>query len=275
MTPRVLLADDDEAVRAMLQVALERDGFEVVAVEGVKDALTRIAKEEFDVLLTDLHMPHAGDGFTVVGAMRHTHPHAVTLVLSGYPFLDEALSAIRLQADAILVKPIEIASLRELIREKLAQPIARKPLPAESVATILEHDLAATIQDWMEMVEQDKELTCIPLNFEDRTGHLPNLIADLVNRLRLPSTKTALISMAAREHGDLRRKQGYTAAMMVEESRILQVSIFNTLQKNLSRVDFSKVLLDVITIADEVDSQLKQAMFSYVEPQPQPAWSVA
>jgi CheY-like chemotaxis protein len=275
MTPRVLLADDDEAVRAMLQVALERDGFEVVAVEGVKDALTRISREDFDVLLTDLHMPHAGDGFTVVGAMRHTHPHAVTLVLSGYPFLDEALSAIRLQADAILVKPIEIASLRELIREKLAQPIARKPLPAESVATILEHDLATTIQDWMEMVEQDKELTCIPLNFEDRTGHLPNLIADLVNRLRLPSTKTALISMAAREHGDLRRKQGYTAAMMVEESRILQVSIFNTLQKNLSRVDFSKVLLDVITIADEVDSQLKQAMFSYVEPQPQPAWSVA
>jgi CheY-like chemotaxis protein len=275
MTPRVLLADDDEAVRAMLQVALERDGFEVVAVEGVKDALTRIANEDFDVLLTDLHMPHAGDGFTVVGAMRHTHPHAVTLVLSGYPFLDEALSAIRLQADAILVKPIEIATLRELIREKLVEPIARKPLPAESVATILEHDLTSTIQDWMEMVEQDKELTCIPLNFEDRTGHLPNLIADLVNRLRLPPATTAMISMAAREHGELRRKQGYTAAMMVEESRILQISIFNTLQKHLARVDFSKVLLDVITIADEVDSQLKQAMFSYVEPQPQSAWSVA
>ena len=51
--------------------------------------------------------------------------------------------------------------------------------------------------------------------------------------------------------------------MVVEESRILQVSIFNTLQKNLIRVDFSKVLLDVITIADEVDSQLKQAMLSF------------
>ena len=127
----IALIDDDEAVRAMLQVALERDGFEVVAVEGVKDALTRIAKEEFDVLLTDLHMPHAGDGFTVVGAMRHTHPRAVTLVLSGYPFLDEALSAIRLQADAILVKPIEIAPLRKLIHERLARPIPSKPLPAE------------------------------------------------------------------------------------------------------------------------------------------------
>jgi hypothetical protein len=61
--------------------------------------------------------------------------------------------------------------------------------------------------------------------------------------------------------------------MVVEESRILQVSIFNTLQNNLSRVDFSKVLRDVITIADEVDSQLKQAMLSYVEPRP--SWSAA
>ena len=49
--PKLLLADDDEAVREMLQVALERDGFEVVAVASVKDALSRIAEEEFDVLL--------------------------------------------------------------------------------------------------------------------------------------------------------------------------------------------------------------------------------
>jgi hypothetical protein len=62
--------------------------------------------------------------------------------------------------------------------------------------------------------------------------------------------------------------------MLVEESRILQVSIFNTIQNNLSRVDFSKVLLDVITIADEVDSQLKQAMLSYSNPD-RSAWSAA
>jgi CheY-like chemotaxis protein len=259
----------------MLQVALERDGFEVVAVASVKDALSRIAAESFDVLLSDLHMPHAGDGFTVVSAMRHTHPQAVTLVLSGYPALEEALSAIRLQVDEILVKPIEVASLRKLIREKLTHSVPSRSLPTQSVASILEHDLDATIQDWVGLVEHDEELTCIPLSFEDRTGHLPNLIADLVYRLRTPSTTSAQISLAAREHGDLRRKQGYTAAMVVEESRILQVSIFNTLQKNLSRVDFSKVLLDVITIADEVDSQLKQAMLSYVEPRPKSAWSAA
>jgi CheY-like chemotaxis protein len=275
MIPRVLLAEDDEAVRSMLQVAMERDGFEVVAVAGVKDALSRIAEENFDVLLSDLHMPHAGDGFTVVSAMRHTHPHAVTLVLSGYPALEEALSAIRGQADEILVKPIEIASLGKLIHEKLAHPVASSSLFTESVASILEHDLDATVQYWMELVADDEELTCIPLSFEDRTGHLPNLIADLVSRLRLTPTAKANFSIAAREHGDLRRKQGYTAAMVVEESRILEVSIFSTLQNNIRRVDFSKVLLDVVAIADEVDSQLKQAMFSYVEPRPGSAWSAA
>jgi CheY-like chemotaxis protein len=275
MIPRLLLADDDDAVRAMLQTALERDGFEVVAAAGVKEALSCIAEEHFDVLLSDLHMPHAGDGFTVVSAMRHTHPHAVTLVLSGYPALEEAMFAIRSQVDEVLVKPIEISSLRKLIRDKLAHPRGPSLLPAESVASILEHDLDATIRDWMALVEHDDELTCISLSFEDRAGHLPNLIADVIHRLRLPPAVKADHSLAAREHGDLRRKQGYTAAMVVEESRILQVSIFNTLQNNLPRVDFSKVLLDVITIADEVDSQLKQAMLSYLEPRHQPAWSVA
>jgi DNA-binding response OmpR family regulator len=274
MNLRLLLAEDDDAVREMLRTALERDGFDVTAVASVREALSCIAAGKFDVLLSDLHMPHAGDGFTVVSAMRHTHPQAVTLVLSGYPELDEALSAIRMQADEVLVKPIDIASLREVIREKLSNPGARRPPPTESVASILERDLGATIQDWMAMVEHDEELTCIPLSFVDRTGHLPNLLADLICRLRLPRVVKGDISISARQHGVLRREQGYTAAMVVEESRILQVCIFSTLQKNLKRVDFSKLLLDVVTIADEVDSQLKQAMLCY-EPVPRAAWSAA
>jgi hypothetical protein len=52
--------------------------------------------------------------------------------------------------------------------------------------------------------------------------------------------------------------------MMVEESRILQVTIFHTLQKNLDTIDFSVLLLSVMTIADEVDSQFSLAMASYI-----------
>jgi hypothetical protein len=62
----------------------------------------------------------------------------------------------------------------------------------------------------------------------------------------------------------MRRLQGYTPAMMVEESRMLQVSIFRTLQINMDRIDVKVLLGDVMEIADEVDSQLAQAMSSYM-----------
>jgi DNA-binding response OmpR family regulator len=265
-THRVLVVDDDDGVRLMVQAGLQRDGFEVVTASNVSDALRHIATEHFDVLLSDLHMPLAGDGFTVVSAMRHTHPKALTMVLSGYPALDEAMAAIVSQADEIITKPFEIGRIKELIHTRLANPLPVKQVQAESVATILERDTNITIQNWLELVEQDAELTCIRLNPLERTGHLPKLLLDLVLRLRLKTGLAAPNSIAARDHGNMRRQQGYTVPMVVEESRILQISIFRTLQRNLGSVDFSKVLLDVVTIADEVDSQLKQALISYVAP---------
>ena len=265
-TPRVLVVEDDESVRLMLHEGLHRDGFEVVVASNVRDALQLIAAEAFDVLLSDLHMPLAGDGFTLVSAMRHTHPSALTIVLSGYPALDEAMSAILAQADEIFSKPIRIGELKELIRSRLAHPQFIKRTKPESVASILEREIETTIQNWLDIVDQDAELTCIPLSRIERTGHLPRLLLDLVVRLRLDSGLGAPISQAARDHGAMRLQQGYTATMVVEESRILQVSIFSTLQRNLCGVDFSRLLLDVVTIADEVDSQLKQAMSSYVPP---------
>jgi DNA-binding response OmpR family regulator len=262
--PRVLVVEDDDAVRMMLQEGLQRDGFAVVAAANVRDALRLVTTEHFDALISDLHMPLAGDGFTVVSAMHHIHPDAVTMVLSGYPALEEALSAILDQADEILTKPIRLREIKELIRARLDNPRVKNRVKRESVASILDREVETTIQFWLELVEQNEELTCIALSRYDRTGHLPRLLHDLSYRLRGDSGLLAPASEAARDHGEMRRQQGYTAAMVVEESRILQVSIFSTLQRNLSYVDFSTVLSDVVTIADEVDSQLKQAMYSYV-----------
>src|ERR1700687_3342334 len=105
-THRVLVLEDGDAVRSMLKEGLQRDGFEVVVASNVRDALRHIAAETFDVLLSDLHLPLAGDGFTLVSAMRHTHPDALTVVLSGYPALEEAMAAILSQADEIFTKPV-------------------------------------------------------------------------------------------------------------------------------------------------------------------------
>jgi hypothetical protein len=134
----------------------------------------------------------------------------------------------------------------------------------EHVADILERELDATIHEWMGLVEKEPDLLRIRLNFQERTGHLPRLLHDVIARLRLDKGSQAPVSVAASHHGELRRKQGYTAAMVVDESRILQVSIFSTLHRNEHRVKFSQLLPDVVTIADEVDAQLKQQILCFL-----------
>ncbi|MHB8616534.1 MAG: hypothetical protein ACYC93_10735 [Candidatus Acidiferrales bacterium] len=134
----------------------------------------------------------------------------------------------------------------------------------ESVADILERELEPTIHDWMALVEKERELIRIPLNYEERTGHLPQLLHDVIARLRLDTKAKAPISAAAGHHGDLRRKQGYTVADVVNESRLLQVCIFTTLHKNAKHIEFGKLLPDIVTIADEVDAHLKQQMFCFM-----------
>ncbi len=266
---RILLVDDDDAVRGVMGALLERNGFDVVAAASVTEALRHIATESFDVLITDLHMPDAGDGFTVVTAMRHSQPNALTLLVSGYPDVQSAMAAILLEADEIIVKPFEVGRLAELVREKL---LTRKPfarLEKERVGAILRRCTNAVMEDWLARVRLSRQLNHIQLPDEERTGHLPQLIEDLVVRLGRPSSTSkdsdAVFSTAAVAHGKLRYVQGYTPAMLVHESRILQVTLFGTLQNNLSVLDFSLLLPDVMTIADEVDAQLTQSMESYMK----------
>ena len=136
--------------------------------------------------------------------------------------------------------------------------------PTETVADILERQLDVVIQEWLARVEKEPDLTAIPLNYQDRTGHLPQLLHDVIRRLRMDEGSKAPISEAAAHHGDLRSKQGYTVAMAVEESRLLQVSIFLTLHRSESHLEFGAILPAVVTIADEVDAQLKQQMLRFM-----------
>jgi DNA-binding response OmpR family regulator len=263
-SPRILLVDDNEAVRESLKEILEMNQFHVTTAANVPEAIHLIDTDSFDVLLSDLHMPGAGDGFTVISAMRHKSPNAITLLFTGYPALQEAMNAILLQADEILVKPMPIPEMVALIRERLDKRVARRPSNTERVASILERDALTTIANWLSAVKTDDELSHIRLSNEQRTGHLPQLIRELIHRLRVPrSLGTKQASEGAVLHGKARRSQGYSLPMIIEESRILQVSIFNTLQTNLSVVDLSLLLIDIMTIADEVDSQLKQTIVSF------------
>jgi len=78
----------------------------------------------------------------------------------------------------------------------------------EKVADVLERETDFVIHEWMGMVEKQQDLMHISLNRDERTDHLPQLLRDVIARLRLDVCTKTPISVAAGHHGDLRRKQG-------------------------------------------------------------------
>jgi hypothetical protein len=131
-----------------------------------------------------------------------------------------------------------------------------------SVADILERELEPTIKEWLRRVNLVPDLTDIPLSDADRMGHLPKLYCEIISRLRLTEDFCPPPSVAAALHGQLRRAQGYSVPMLVEESRVFQVVTFHALSLHQSELDQSQVLLDVMIIADEVDAQLAESVRS-------------
>jgi ActR/RegA family two-component response regulator len=249
-----------------LRRALERKGHDVIVKTTISASLACVTGERFAALICDLHLPAAGDGFTLVNAMHHCHPEAVTMVLSSYPALKESLATLLPQADEVLVTPIPNQEIVELLEARLRVPKRQIVQSRESIATILERYGEETVSEWLKRTKDTQTLSAAAvLPDADRTGYLKALIRELVQRLRAPRHEegTASLSNAAIAHGRVRKQQGYTAAMLVEESRILQVCIFQTLRNNLNAVDLALVLTDVMTIADEVDSQLRQTMDSF------------
>src|ERR1700744_1507513 len=145
---KVLVVDDDEIVRATLTGVLEQSGFGVTSAANVPDARKHISgPETYDVLLSDLHMPGAGDGLTVVSAMRHANPTAVTILLSAFPQMEAAAQAILLQADEIMVKPRDLVARGDVIRQRIAVgPAGARTV--ESLGAILARTTDTTIAEW-------------------------------------------------------------------------------------------------------------------------------
>ncbi len=282
---RLLLVDDDESVLSGLKVILEAHEFEVTTASSVVEALKHITSASFDVLISDLHMPGAGDGLIVVGAMRHANPKAVTLILSANPDMAKASASLLWQADEILLKPVKAGPLVELIQQRLAQE-EEFPLPqlleaeVEAIAAacrslwsawrLLERERAKITLDWLVKMKDAADFAAVPLTIEQQTEHLPEALSEIIYRLRYPQPLglMTLFSMASLQHGARRRRQGFRSPVLVEEARALQVALFQTILDNMGRIDLSQLPGTLMAVADEVNAQLLQSLSGYENEKP-------
>jgi DNA-binding NtrC family response regulator len=116
---RVLLVDDENAIRETLSAILRRYGLIVTTAATTADTFHEIHSKEFDLLLCDLNIERQSDGLEVVREMRKTNPDCIVVILTGCPAMDTAAEAARLGADDYIAKPASVDMLVAMIGERL------------------------------------------------------------------------------------------------------------------------------------------------------------
>jgi DNA-binding NtrC family response regulator len=102
---RVLVVDDEEAVRETVSRYLSRGGHEVETAPDGAAALEAFDRRAFDVVVTDLNMPRLG-GVDLVRRVKEKDPRTITIVLTGYGTLDSAVEVLHQGCDDYLLKPL-------------------------------------------------------------------------------------------------------------------------------------------------------------------------
>ena len=262
---RLLLVDDDDAVRLTLGAVLNYHGFLVKTASNVPAALELVSKEQFDVLLADLNIGQPGDGFTVVSAMRRVQPEACTFILTGYPDFESAIQAIRNQVDDYFSKPLKVEDLVASIHAvHNGKRPASNAAPVRKMSRVLRDLLPQIVERWIREVMKDVEIAALPLTDAERSDHIPQFIDQLIMRLDsgIDELSPAAIEVA-RKHGKMRYQQGFTIPQILFETRVLQHVLTSAIRENLLNIDLSTLVPDILQIGESLQAAVEVSIRVY------------
>ncbi len=115
---RILLADDDDALRRVLEFKLKKSGFAVTAVADGEEALSQVQAQVFDLLLADIRMPRL-TGIALLEKVRTIDPSLKVVLMTAYATVPQAVEAVKLGAFDYLTKPFEDEQLLITIEQAL------------------------------------------------------------------------------------------------------------------------------------------------------------
>src|SRR5215217_9511509 len=112
---RLLVVDDEESLRITTAAIFEREGYIVDTASSGDEAIDQMSNEDYDLVLTDLHM-EGGDGLSVLNQIRRHAPLTISVVLTGFASVESAIAALQEGAYDYLVKPCDIETMKHTIR---------------------------------------------------------------------------------------------------------------------------------------------------------------
>lgn len=118
MSARILVVDDDRSARRFMEAALKSRDYEVVLAKDGIEALERLRSDKFDLLISDLHMPHIS-GDMVVDIAHALQPDLGMIIVTGFKTPESIVRSFRRGLHAYLTKPIDLAQLYHVVDRAL------------------------------------------------------------------------------------------------------------------------------------------------------------
>ncbi len=115
---KILIVDDEPDIRELLEITLGRMKLDTRSARNVKEAQDWLAREPFDLCLTDMRLPD-GNGLELVQHIQKRHTQVPVAMITAFGSLDTAIHALKAGAFDFLTKPVDLGRLRELVSSAL------------------------------------------------------------------------------------------------------------------------------------------------------------
>ncbi len=135
--PRILIIDDDENIRKVLKTILEDEGYVVDTAETAQEGVEKSHSSFFNLALIDIRLPDM-EGVDVLPKLKETTPKLRKIIVTGYPTLQNAIAAVNRNADAYVLKPFNVDSVLQVIKEQLEKQKEEKTYNETKVAEFIE-----------------------------------------------------------------------------------------------------------------------------------------
>ena len=134
---RILIVDDDDSIRKVLEAILEDKGYAVDSAGTARKAIEIMKKKFYNVGLIDIRLPDM-EGTELLSRIRETTPKMRKIIITGFPTLQNAIDAVNRRADAYIMKPFNVEKVLETIEDQLTRQREESKYSQERVAEFIE-----------------------------------------------------------------------------------------------------------------------------------------
>lgn len=135
--PRILIIDDDEDIRTVFKLNLEKVGYIVDTAEGGKEAIEKSKDKHFNLALIDIKLPDM-EGTQLLKALGESVPNMIKIMVTGFPTLQNVIESLNEGADGYILKPIDMDKVLKMIEELLKRQSEEQRYTEKKVEEFIE-----------------------------------------------------------------------------------------------------------------------------------------